>query len=107
MHCLATIYGGMAAPNTGVMAFQTTSAHRRKAFCVAATGVVLELDRSFKIVKKLRLVGHPYVPVAGVFGIGSFVSSLFCFLLFGFSVIAGLVACRVSLSIFLAFARRL
>lgn len=63
MHCIATIYGGMAAPNTGVMAFQTTSAHRRKDFCVAATGVVLELDRSFKIVKKLKLVGHPYVPV--------------------------------------------
>ena len=62
MHCLATLYGPVTAPNTGIMAFQNiyTGAGRVAAsFRVAATGTVIELDKTAQIVKKLKLVGTP------------------------------------------------
>jgi ribosome biogenesis protein BMS1 len=59
MHCFATFYGPVALPNTGFCAFNTLSADT-PAFRVAATGVVLDIDRSAKIVKKLKLTGVPY-----------------------------------------------
>eukprot|EP00940_MAST-03C_sp_MAST-3C-sp2_P000640 g640.t1 len=62
LHCIATIYAPMVPPNTGVLAIQTLAsdgATKSKHFSVAATGVVIELDRSFQVVKKLKLVGYP------------------------------------------------
>lgn len=59
MHCYATFYGPLAPPGTGLVAFQTLS-NSMASFRVSATGVVLELDQSFKIVKKLKLCGTPY-----------------------------------------------
>ncbi|KAK4686213.1 ribosome biogenesis protein BMS1, partial [Tremellales sp. Uapishka_1] len=59
MHCFATFYGPVSAPNTGFCAFNTLSAEN-PAFRVSATGVVLDVDRSTKIVKKLKLTGVPY-----------------------------------------------
>jgi len=59
MHCHATFYGYQAPPNTGILAIQNLSGNIR-GFRVAATGVTLELDASFSIVKKLKLVGTPY-----------------------------------------------
>jgi len=59
MHCLAAIYGPLAPPGTGVLAVQKTNSgvsHWR----IAATGVVLQLDASLKVVKKLKLVGTPF-----------------------------------------------
>lgn len=58
MHCGATLYGPLCPPNTGVIAFQTLS-NNAEGFRISATGVVLELDQSFNVVKKLKLIGTP------------------------------------------------
>ncbi|CAJ1965988.1 unnamed protein product [Cylindrotheca closterium] len=58
MHCFATFYGPQAAPNSGILAIQRLSGNI-SGFRIAATGVVLELDASFPVVKKLKLVGTP------------------------------------------------
>ncbi|KAF8170348.1 GTP binding protein [Pholiota molesta] len=59
MHCYATFYGPVALPNTGFCAFNTLGADQ-PGFRVSATGVVLDIDRSAKIVKKIKLTGVPY-----------------------------------------------
>lgn len=58
MHCHATFYGPQAPPNTGILAIQRMSGNI-SGFRVAATGVVLELNANFPVVKKLKLVGTP------------------------------------------------
>ncbi|KAJ7855870.1 GTP binding protein [Mycena olivaceomarginata] len=59
MHCYATFYGPVALPNTGFCAFNSL-AGAAPGFRVSATGVVLDIDRSVKIVKKIKLTGVPY-----------------------------------------------
>lgn len=59
MHCTATFYGPLCAPNTGFSAFQTLCPSVA-GFRVAATGVVLSVDQATEIVKKLKLTGNPY-----------------------------------------------
>ncbi|KAF5369107.1 hypothetical protein D9615_010433 [Tricholomella constricta] len=59
MHCYATFYGPVSLPNTGFCAFNSLSGET-PGFRVSATGVVLDIDRSVKIVKKVKLTGVPY-----------------------------------------------
>ncbi|ORY85315.1 hypothetical protein BCR35DRAFT_302769 [Leucosporidium creatinivorum] len=59
MHCLATFYGPISAPNTGFCAFNRLGSES-PSFRVSASGVVLDINGSTSIVKKLKLTGTPY-----------------------------------------------
>lgn len=59
MHCFATIWGPLIAPNTGFCCVQSFS-NQNPGFRIAATGVVLSVDVGSEVVKKLKLTGHPY-----------------------------------------------
>ncbi|KAF3798676.1 Ribosome biogenesis protein bms1 [Colletotrichum gloeosporioides] len=56
MHCFATIYGPLIAPNSGFVCFNSFSSSN-PGFRIAATGTVLSVDESTEIVKKLKLTG--------------------------------------------------
>jgi len=71
-HCIASLYGPVTPPATGCLAVQTV-AGRSSDFRIAATGVVLELDKSSDVVKKLKLTGHP----AKVFKNTAFIKGMF------------------------------
>ena len=58
MHCLATFQAPFVPANTGLAAFQRLDSNVA-GWRVVATGVSLQQDHSLKVVKKLKLVGHP------------------------------------------------
>ncbi|KAK8868133.1 Ribosome biogenesis protein bms1 [Apiospora arundinis] len=59
MHCFATWWGPLIAPNTGFAAFNTLSS-QNPGFRIAATGTILSVDETTETVKKLKLTGAPY-----------------------------------------------
>ena len=60
-YCFASFYGPLVAPNTTFVGFNIVdSSSTTGAFRVAATGIVEDINSSVEIVKKLKLVGHPY-----------------------------------------------
>lgn len=56
-HCLAIFYGPFVPVNTPMMALENI---KSEGFRVSGSGIVLELNHSFHIVKKLKLIGEPY-----------------------------------------------
>ncbi|KAK6211835.1 Glycoside hydrolase 2 (Mannanase, beta-galactosidase) [Pestalotiopsis sp. IQ-011] len=58
MHCFATVYAPLIAPNTGFVCFNSFDSSN-PGFRIAATGTVLSVDESTEIVKKLKLTGVP------------------------------------------------
>ncbi|PMD36407.1 DUF663-domain-containing protein [Hyaloscypha variabilis F] len=59
MHCFATFFGPLIAPNTGFSCYQSFSS-KNPGFRIAASGTVLNVDEATEIVKKLKLTGTPY-----------------------------------------------
>lgn len=65
MHCVSMFYGPQTPTNTGLLAFtqhrsSKDDTSRQSSFRICMTGVVTELNASFKVVKKLKLTGVPY-----------------------------------------------
>eukprot|EP00667_Euglena_gracilis_P001103 EG_transcript_1102 len=59
MHCIAVFWGPIFPPNTGVICFQNIMDKSAKHFRPAATGYIMQSEKSSCVVKKIRLTGVP------------------------------------------------
>ncbi|VDM16852.1 unnamed protein product [Hydatigera taeniaeformis] len=65
-HCHITFYGPVVPAKTGIVAVanstwrEQTEAFASSKFRIAGTGSVTDCNESFQVMKKLKLVGHPY-----------------------------------------------
>jgi ribosome biogenesis protein BMS1 len=57
--CNAVFWGNFVQQNTGVV-LQQTIRNDLKKFRISGTGLVMEINKSFEIMKKIKLIGEPY-----------------------------------------------
>ena len=58
LHCNATFWGPAVSPGAGAILCQSLG-RERAGFRIAGSGVITEVNTSFDIVKKLKLIGEP------------------------------------------------
>lgn len=58
LHCYATFWAPKVSPGAGIIMCQSLG-RDRGGFRIAGSGIVTEVDTSFKVMKKLKLVGEP------------------------------------------------
>ena len=73
LHCQMSFRGPLAKQGEAFCAYQCTTDHKRINFRIAATGVVLESNKSTHIVKKLKLIGSP----ASIYKNTAFIKDMF------------------------------
>lgn len=59
MHCQSIFYGPAVSPNTPYFTFSRFT-NKEPSYRISSTGVVLELNATFRVMKKLKLVGYPH-----------------------------------------------
>lgn len=57
--CTAIFYGNFNQQNNGCV-FTQTLANNIKKFRIAGSGLVMEINKSFEVMKKIKLIGEPY-----------------------------------------------
>lgn len=78
MHCLGIFYGPIIQTNSGILGYVSSST-KISGFRIAAIGNILSSNLSYKIVKKLKLIGEPMeIHKNTVFVKGMFNSNIEC-----------------------------
>lgn len=57
--CVGVFYGNFNQQNSGCVFTQTIKEDLKK-FRVAGSGMIMEINKSFEIMKKIKLIGEPY-----------------------------------------------